>query len=74
MNYSYAVILPLCYLHNSRHALALDGTCTGEHGIGMGKMNLLKDEIGSSGIELMKSIKKTIDPNNIMNPGKVLHL
>ncbi|CAB4011908.1 probable D-lactate dehydrogenase, mitochondrial [Paramuricea clavata] len=58
----------------ARHALALDGTCTGEHGIGMGKMDLLKDEIGSPGIEVMKNIKKTLDPHNIMNPGKILYL
>ena len=57
-----------------RHALALDGTCTGEHGIGMGKIDLLKDEIGEAGINVMKSIKKTLDPNNLMNPGKILQL
>jgi FAD/FMN-containing dehydrogenase len=40
----------------------------------MGKMDLLKDEIGSPGIEVMKNIKKTLDPHNIMNPGKILYV
>ena len=57
-----------------RHALALNGTCTGEHGIGRGKMDLLEEEIGNSGIEVMKEIKRTLDPLNIMNPGKVLKM
>ena len=54
-----------------RLAQELDGTCTGEHGIGMGKRELLEREIGMTGIEVMKQIKKTFDPNGIMNPGKV---
>ncbi|XP_028392262.1 probable D-lactate dehydrogenase, mitochondrial [Dendronephthya gigantea] len=58
----------------ARHALSLHGTCTGEHGIGMGKIGLLEEEFGSSGIGVMKSIKKTLDPNNIMNPGKIFQL
>lgn len=52
-------------------ALALDGTCTGEHGVGMGKMKFLRAEHGDA-IDLMHAIKRTIDPQNIMNPGKVL--
>jgi D-lactate dehydrogenase (cytochrome) len=40
----------------------------------MGKIDLLKDEIGEAGINVMKSIKKTLDPNNLMNPGKILQL
>ncbi|KAM8946030.1 putative D-lactate dehydrogenase, mitochondrial [Pelodytes ibericus] len=56
----------------ARRALALDGTCTGEHGIGLGKRSLLVEELGEVGIATMKQIKATLDPKNIMNPGKVL--
>ncbi|CAE6450701.1 unnamed protein product [Rhizoctonia solani] len=52
-------------------AIALDGTCTGEHGVGVGKKKYLYDELGEGTVELMKSIKMTIDPLNIMNPGKL---
>lgn len=52
-------------------ALALDGTCTGEHGIGLGKMKYLRAEHGDA-VTLMRAIKRTIDPQNIMNPGKVV--
>ncbi|KAJ7168298.1 D-lactate dehydrogenase cytochrome oxidoreductase [Mycena crocata] len=52
-------------------ALALDGTCTGEHGVGVGKKEYLKEELGEGTVALMKQIKKTVDPYNIMNPGKV---
>ena len=55
-----------------RHALELNGTCTGEHGIGIGKMKLLKEELGDDTINVMKSIKKALDPKNLLNPGKVL--
>ena len=51
--------------------MELNGTCTGEHGIGMGKRKLLEKEIGEEGILLMKQLKNTIDPKGIMNPGKV---
>jgi D-lactate dehydrogenase (cytochrome) len=54
-----------------RRALALDGTCTGEHGVGIGKRPYLPEEHGE-GIELMKLLKGAIDPSGIMNPGKVL--
>ena len=54
----------------AKRAINMDGTCTGEHGIGQGKKQYLIDELGPS-VNFMKRIKSTIDPNNIMNPGKV---
>ncbi|XP_062593029.1 probable D-lactate dehydrogenase, mitochondrial isoform X2 [Saccostrea cucullata] len=52
-------------------AQELDGTCTGEHGIGLGKRELLLREIGETGIQVMQQLKQTLDPNGILNPGKV---
>jgi len=52
-------------------ALALDGTCTGEHGVGIGKKEYLYEELGEGTVELMKSIKRTIDPLGLFNPGKL---
>jgi D-lactate dehydrogenase (cytochrome) len=57
-----------------QRALRLAGTCTGEHGIGLHKMGYLVDEAGEAAVAMMKSIKRTLDPKNIMNPGKVLAL
>jgi D-lactate dehydrogenase (cytochrome) len=54
-----------------RYALGLDGTCTGEHGIGLGKRAHLRAERGVA-VDLMRAIKKTLDPHGILNPGKVL--
>ncbi|GLQ37410.1 lactate dehydrogenase [Rhizobium albus] len=54
-------------------ALAFDGTCTGEHGIGQGKMRYLPMELGGS-VDLMRSIKRSLDPHDIMNPGKIFDL
>ena len=54
-------------------ALTLEGTVTGEHGVGIQKKDYLLKEHPDN-ISLMKSIKKTIDPNNIMNPGKIFDL
>nr|XP_055155466.1 probable D-lactate dehydrogenase, mitochondrial isoform X3 [Symphalangus syndactylus] len=55
-----------------RRALALHGTCTGEHGIGMGKRQLLREEVGAVGVETMRQLKAVLDPQGLMNPGKVL--
>lgn len=52
-------------------AIALDGTCTGEHGVGIGKKEYLVDELGPDTVALMRSVKNAIDPLNIMNPSKV---
>lgn len=51
-------------------ALAMDGTCTGEHGIGQGKRPYLSLEMGE-GVSVMRQIKRALDPDNIMNPGKI---
>jgi D-lactate dehydrogenase (cytochrome) len=51
-------------------ALAMDGTCTGEHGIGQGKQAFLPGELGGS-VLLMQQIKQALDPDNILNPGKI---
>jgi D-lactate dehydrogenase (cytochrome) len=53
-------------------ALRLEGTCTGEHGVGMGKQASLRAELGDDMMDLMRDIKKVFDPDNLMNPGKVV--
>lgn len=56
----------------AKESLRVCGTVTGEHGVGLGKKKLLIEEFGTSGINAMKSIKKALDPLNILNPGKVI--
>ncbi len=53
-------------------ALAMEGTCTGEHGVGQGKMKYLEKEHGAAALNLMRLLKRSIDPQNIMNPGKMV--
>jgi D-lactate dehydrogenase (cytochrome) len=55
-------------------ALRMEGTCTGEHGIGMGKMGSMRMELGDDVLDVMRDIKKVFDPENLMNPGKVVPL
>ncbi len=52
-------------------AIALGGTCTGEHGIGLGKLGFMQDEHGAA-LQVMRSLKAALDPHNLLNPGKVL--
>lgn len=54
-------------------ALLMDGTCTGEHGIGLGKQAALVDELGDA-VDLMRLLKRTIDPRDLFNPGKIFSL
>jgi D-lactate dehydrogenase (cytochrome) len=57
-----------------RRALAMDGTCSGEHGVGLHKMPLLAEEFGDDALELMRRLKRAWDPLDILNPGKVVAL
>ncbi len=59
-----------CARLNAR-AQRMDGTCTGEHGIGQGKIGFIEGELGSEGVDFMRSIKAALDPDNIFNPGKI---
>ncbi len=53
-------------------ALAMEGTCTGEHGVGLGKQEFLPTEHGEGALDVMRAIKHALDPGNLLNPGKIL--
>jgi D-lactate dehydrogenase (cytochrome) len=55
-----------------RRAIAADGTCTGEHGVGLHKMGFLAEEHGEDALDLMRDLKHAFDPHNILNPGKII--
>jgi D-lactate dehydrogenase (cytochrome) len=55
-------------------ALKLGGTCTGEHGVGLHKMEFLRTEAGDGAVDMMRTIKRALDPDNILNPGKIFSL
>ena len=55
-------------------ALRLGGTCTGEHGVGLHKMDFLVNEAGHGAVAMMRAIKQALDPDNILNPGKIFAL
>lgn len=57
-----------------RRAIAMEGTCTGEHGIGIHKQDFLVEECGEGAIAMMRAIKQALDPQNILNPGKIFTL
>lgn len=55
-------------------ALSYDGTCTGEHGVGVGKRSYLEEEVGTEAVDLMRRLKKSLDPLCLLNPDKVVNL
>jgi len=57
-----------------QRAIALGGTCTGEHGIGLHKIGFLVEEAGEGAVQMMRTLKRALDPKNILNPGKIFTL
>lgn len=57
-----------------RRALDMDGTCTGEHGVGLHKMDFMRAEHGEDALDMMRALKRAFDPQNLMNPGKIVTL
>ena len=55
-------------------SIALGGTCTGEHGVGIHKMDFLREEAGDGAVQMMRAIKQALDPKNILNPSKIFSL
>jgi D-lactate dehydrogenase (cytochrome) len=56
----------------TKRALEMGGTCTGEHGVGQGKVKYLLAEHGAPALHAMRAVKQALDPDNIMNPSKML--
>jgi D-lactate dehydrogenase (cytochrome) len=59
--------------HPVERALAMDGACTGEHGIGIGKQDWLVAELGEA-VDMMRAVKRALDPKDLFNPGKIFAL
>ena len=55
-------------------AISMEGTCTGEHGVGVGKRDFVEHELGVSTVDVMRKIKHSLDPHGLMNPGKIFRL
>ena len=55
----------------AHRAIAMGGTCTGEHGVGQKKIAYMEDEHGPAAIDLMRRVKASFDPANMFNPGKI---